>query len=453
MTNNNADTKASLLVFGLCAVLLVLAPFYASGKTPCARLILESVGLLLLMVVFWSGISRGKSYGIVSVYLVISVGLACLYLVPIPFDYWSQLPGRELYLSVYQWLIEQGVDAERYQLSIVPYKTTLALLALLPTLGIFYSALSLSDERIKQLAFLLLAVAAIQAILGLIQYASGNPWFHFGIEANGRSAQGTYLNPDHFAALLEMTLPIAIGMMLYSIGRSQYDRRHDGKGAVVNQVLIFASIALVILLAGIFTRSRAGVALIMLAMLISSVIFSRHVGGKQSVGLTAIFATIAVGVSMSIGLIPILNRFVATNPVEDERFRIFEHTLEGFRAFFPFGSGPGTFPDVYRAFQPIEQLRFINNAHNDYLELLFEMGAFGAAIIVGFLLLYLFACFMLRGRGWNRMHFIQVAAAIGIFLMLLHSLADFNLHTPANAIVFAFLVGILFRKEEVKRRR
>ena len=132
MTSSKSDSIATVLVFCLCAALLVVAPFYASGKTPYARLILESVGLVLLVVIFWTGLSRGKLYGIASVYLLVSIGLACLYVVPIPFDYWSQLPGRELYLNVYQWLLEQGVAAERYQLSIVPYKTTLALLALLP---------------------------------------------------------------------------------------------------------------------------------------------------------------------------------------------------------------------------------------------------------------------------------------------------------------------------------
>lgn len=449
---DNSGSRSLMFVFYLCALLLIIAPFYASGKTPIARMTLESIGLVLLFVVFWFGLSRAKTHSIVSAYVLISVGLACLYLVPIPFEYWVQLPGRELYVNVYEWLIGQGVAVENYQLSVIPYETTLALLALLPMLGIFYGTLSLSDEQVDRLVFLLLVVAGIQAIIGLIQYASGNPSFYFGLTPSG-SAQGTYLNRDHFVALLEMTLPIAIGFMLYSIGRNQHDRRRNSSSTTLNQVLIYGSLALVILLAGIFTRSRAGVLLIMVAVLLSCIIFSRHIGGKQSVGLAAIFSTISVGVALSIGLIPVLNRFIATNPVEDERFRIFKHTLEGFNAFFPFGSGPGTFSDVYRAFQPIEQLRFINNAHNDYFELLFEMGVFGSGIIVGFLCLYLFACYRLRNRIWNRMQFIQVAAAIGVFLILLHSLADFNLHTPANAIVFCFLLGVLFRREgNIKKR-
>jgi hypothetical protein len=45
---------------------------------------------------------------------------------------------------------------------------------------------------------------------------------------------------------------------------------------------------------------------------------------------------------------------------------------------------------------------------------------------------------------WSRFRFIQVGAGIGILLLLLHSLADFNLHIPANVVYFAFLAGVFF---------
>lgn len=446
-----ASSFSSRLIFILAAISLLIVPLHGILIASQVLLLLEVLGLLILLVVFWSGLCRGGTSAVVLWFLFISLLMACLYIVPIPkglsipFIDIGNLPGRSLYNEVEQWLASRGVVSDT-TLSLIPSMSVLALLALLPPLALFFTSISISEVQLRNLVYLLLLICGVQAVLGLIQYASGNPTFYFGMTPNGRSAQGTYVNRDHFVALLEMLLPIAIGLMLYSIGRSSYDRRSDATARILNQVLIFGFLAILIFLAGVFARSRTGVFLIMVAVLVSSVVFARHIGGKQSVGLAAVFATIAVGLATSIGLIPVLNRFVARNPVEDERFRIFEHTIEGIKAFFPFGSGPGTFGDVYRAFQPIEQLRFINNAHNDYLELLFEMGAFGAFIIAGFFLIYISGWLKLAGQTWSRMHFIKVGAGIGIFLFMLHLSTEFLLHEPMNTMVFAMLVGVFLRR-------
>ena len=445
------NSLSSQLVFILAAISLLVVPLHGVLIASHVLLLLEALGLVILFVIFWSGLYRGGTTAVVLWFLFISLALSCLYVVPIPqgfnipFVDLDNLPGRSLYNDVEKWLAARGVVSDT-TLSLIPYMSALALLALLPPLALFFTSISITEIQLRNLFYLLLFICGVEAVLGLIQYASGNPTFYFGMKPNGRSAQGTYVNRDHFVALLEMLLPIAIGLMLYSIGRSSYDRRFDAKARILNQVLIFGFLAILIFLAGVFARSRTGVFLIMVAVLVSSVVFARHIGGKQSVGLAAVFATIAVGLAASIGLIPVLNRFVARNPVEDERFRIFEHTIEGIKAFFPFGSGPGTFGDVYRAFQPIEQLKFINNAHNDYLELLFEMGAFGAFIIIGFFLIYIFGWFKLAGQTWSRMHFIKVGAGIGIFLFMLHLTTEFLLHEPMNTMVFAMLVGVFLRK-------
>jgi len=448
---SGSSSLASRLVFLLAALSLLVVPLHGILVHSQVMFILESLGLITLLIVFWSGLYKGGTYRIVLWFLLVSLTVACLYVVPIPQGFslplidFNNLPGRSIYSEVDQWLASRGMVSDA-TLSLIPNVSVLALLALLPPLALFFVGISVTELQLRNLVYLLLLIAGIQAILGLIQYSSGNPAFYFGISPNGRSAQGTYVNRDHFAALLEMTLPIAIGLMLYSIGRSSYDRRRDTKTWILNQVLIFGFLAILLFLAGIFARSRTGVFLIMVAVLVSSFVFARHIGGKQSVGLSAVFATIAVALATSIGLIPVLNRFVSRNPVEDERFRIFEHTIEGIKAFFPFGSGPGTFSEVYRAFQPIEQLSFVNNAHNDYLEFMFEMGAAGVFIIAGFLLLYIFGCFKLMGKVWSRMHFIKVAASIGIFLFMLHLLSEFLLHEPMNTMVFALLIGIFLRK-------
>lgn len=446
-----ASSFSSGLVFFLVALSLLIVPLHGILAHSQVLLILEVLGLLVLLVIFWTGLYKGGTYNVVLWFLAISLVFCCLYIVPIPKDLtlpwidFSNLPGRSIYNEVDQWLASRNIHSS-VTLSLIPYASTLAILALLPPFALFFAAISLTELQLRNLIYLVLLIAGAQAVLGLVQYSSGNPVFYFGITPNGRSAQGTYVNRDHFVALLEMTLPIAIGLMLFSIGRSSDSRRQGSKESVLNQVLIFGFLSVLLFLAGVFARSRIGVFLIMVAVMISSLVFARHIGGKQSAGLSAVFATVAVALAASIGLIPVLNRFVSRNPVENERFRIFEHTIEGIRAFFPIGSGPGTFSDIYRSFQPVEQLKFVNNAHNDYLELVFEMGAFGFLIILCFLLLYIFGCIKLMHKNWSRVHFMKVGACIGIFLFLLHLLGEFLLHEPMNTMIFALFLGVFFRK-------
>lgn len=448
MRREKEPALSAKFVFLMSALLMLIVPFHAVLVPEQVLLVLEFIAVLVLFVVFWSGLYKQGTYSIVGWFLFLSLVAAAIYVMPLPFLNDIALPGRGLYSDVRSWLVGQGIDVGPHYLSIIPYKSVLALLALLPPLAIFFAMVSLSESLVRRLVYLLLIIVSVEAALGLIQYASGNRDFYFGLTGSG-SAQGTYINRDHFSALLEMTLPIALGMMLFSIGRSQHSHLSN-KGKVFNQTLLFASVALLIFLAAVFARSRAGVFLIMLAVLISSIVFARHIGGGRSVSLTAAFSTVAMGLAVTIGLIPVLNRFVATNPIEDERWRIFEHTIEGLKSFFPIGSGPGTFIDIYPAFQPIEQLNTINRAHNDYLELVFELGAVGIFVIIGFWLLYIFGWFKIAGKAWDRMHFIQVGSGIGIFLLLLHCSVEFILHEPMNTLVFALLAGVFFSKRLVR---
>ena len=435
------------LSYYLSALLLLVAPLFYAGKTSESIFVIQCLGAALLFFVFWGGIYFKKLTTITVFYLFVSLTLSLAYLLPIPMEYWQQLPGRGLYVDSYRWLAQQGASEPALFLSIVPSETALSLLMLVPTLAIFLSAVSVPDREAKRLVYVLLFVAAAQAALGTVQYASGNPDFLFGIQSHGKNAQGMYTNRDHFVALMEMSLPLLMGLMLYCVGRDSVDRHRESEGFPVNQLLLFACATIIVLVGAIFSRSRAGIFLIMLLVFLSSVVFSRHVGGKQSVSLTVIFLVIAGGIATTVGLIPVLNRFIVLDPSEDGRWPIFETTISVMKSFFPLGSGPGTFAEVYRASQPIDQLRYINHAHNDYLELLLEMGAAGAFVIVGFLLVYLGGWIRLRGHIWNRMHFIQIGAGLAIFAILLHSLVDFNFHTPANFIVFAFLAGIFMRKK------
>ncbi|QQZ29896.1 O-antigen ligase family protein [Thiothrix subterranea] len=431
------------IVFGVTCLLLLFSPLMRAGNTAMALLIMQCMGLIMLATIGWWGLCRQRFTGAIWWFLLFALSILTLYLMPLPESLWRTLPGRDLYVQVYDWLDENGKADAYLALSVIPTNSLYSLLAVLPALAVFLAVGSMNKKHTLYSLYVFLGIAALQAAYGLSQYAAGFT----------DSATGSYPNRDHFSTLMEIAFPLAAGLTAYTIGRRHVqDDGHDLNHFIhkFNHALIFGSIALLLLLAGVFSRSRAGVALIILGLLLCSLLFARHIGGKRSAGMGVVISTIGFGIASSIGLIPVLNRFVQANPMEDERWRILEVSWQAVQQFFPFGTGLGTYADVYHAFQPVEQIGFAHNAHNDYLELLLETGVVGLGIILAVLALYAYGWWQMREQSWGQERFIKVGAGIGILLMLLHASVDFNFHIPANAVFFAFLAGLFLKRPLVE---
>ncbi len=107
------------------------------------------------------------------------------------------------------------------------------------------------------------------------------------------------------------------------------------------------------------------------------------------------------------------------------------------------GTGPGTFATVFTQYQPPGHAKRSFFAHNDYLHFASEVGLFLIPIIV----LMIITLFI---KGFNKMknpsrmvQGITLGAMSGITAILVHSISDFNLHIPANAILFTVLAALV----------
>jgi O-antigen ligase len=108
------------------------------------------------------------------------------------------------------------------------------------------------------------------------------------------------------------------------------------------------------------------------------------------------------------------------------------------------GWGLGTFPTVYPSFRSFYTNLFVNEAHNDYAQLLVETGLIGFALMLWFVF-----CMYRSGlpRSSRRWEFkwdgaVSLAALLGCTGLLVHSFVDFNLQIPANAAMFYALCGL-----------
>jgi O-antigen ligase len=120
------------------------------------------------------------------------------------------------------------------------------------------------------------------------------------------------------------------------------------------------------------------------------------------------------------------------------------------------GWGLGAFPVVYPEFRSFYTTLFVNQAHNDYLQLLVETGLAGFSIAVWFLVLvFRKAAGKLEDWTETASGALTAAALLGCVGILVHSFLDFNLQIPANAALFYVLCAIAAAAplEQSHRRR
>lgn len=447
--------------FYLLLFVLVFAPLISGGNRPIPLLMLELSALAIAGYLVSD--SRALSR-IPKLYLVLLAGifiLPLLHLIPLPFSVWAMLPGHSSYA---QALVDvnSSLNSSARAASLVPSLTEYSWLAVLPPIMVFLFTLSVPKEQLKTAVMVFLGMAAFQAVFGLMQYGAGpDSWLQINDSPHKAFALGTYPNRDHLAGFLEMALPLSLAMLTVSIGHSHAARRHTRNmrqrlvllaSTHLNQTAMYACVSIAILLGLIFTHSRTGNALAMLVILLSTIVFSTRIGGRNVYGVIGTFSAIALMLAVEVGMAPVLNRFVQQDPLQDGRWMIFNNTISAIGEFFPLGSGIGTFNQAFPRFQDFSfNGAFINRAHNDYLEWIMEGGIIAGFLILMFLALYLSRWPKVLKRGeWRTFNFMQIGAGIGLFAMILHTFVDFNLHIPANQIYFAFLAALFFYQTDNK---
>ena len=152
----------------------------------------------------------------------------------------------------------------------------------------------------------------------------------------------------------------------------------------------------------------------------------------------------------------------ASGQFEDVRLWIWDSAVELWKEEPWMGAGPGHFDQRYGKYRQADwrvqgRPQYV---HNDYLNALTEWGVVGVGIILATMLLLSRGFFHtwaqvgrnhaeLNRRRSNR-EALLLGAMFGILAMLLHSVVDFNLQIPANALLFVALMGIItsFRRYE-----
>jgi O-antigen ligase len=291
------------------------------------------------------------------------------------------------------------------------------------------------------LSYPLTAIAALLAVLGTLQYYLG---------ASDVGASGTYVNRNHFAGLLEMCLPFPVCLAI-SHWRKQPDKYHTALGPAL-KACGFVFIAAIILLGILHSLSRMGFVATLASLYVVGLLTLR--GGPGVSPWRRALPVAAVGLLIGAAFIflppdQLIARFgtmLDQTDGEADRSRIWADTMPMIQDFPVAGCGLGGFESCFHRFNRSAPNFRVDFAHNDYLQLLAELG------LAGFLPLLFLAALALAatvrraiGRADEDAGLLALACAGSITAIAIHSVADFNLYIPANAIALSWIGGIALR--------
>jgi len=249
---------------------------------------------------------------------------------------------------------------------------------------------------------------------------------------------GPYVNHNHYAGLMEMLVPIPLLLSLQDHIQDQHR-----KMAIAAASVMASSIFL--------SGSRGGMAALLVQLVVLAAFVLRR--NKKKIGRSAmalgLFAVIVIGLLTWLGGSEVVKR-LATIHQETQtelsggtRVDMDSDAMKMFSQKPVLGWGLGAFPDVYPQFRSFSTNFFVNAAHNDYLQLLVEMG------VLGFVAMLWFVVAMYRGAirkvgKWtsDTNSALGLAAMLGCTGILVHSFVDFNLQVPANAALFYVLAVV-----------
>ena len=293
---------------------------------------------------------------------------------------------------------------------------------------IAFVAVQLRRDHIRLFANTMVVFGSLYAVFAVLQGFTSNSKIYWLIKVHSNSVYGSYVNHNHYAGLMELLLPLALVLAL-----EPTLRREKRLLLACTTVIMAASVFL--------SQSRGGMIAVIVELVFLGVIWIIRFSPRKS---ATVFVAFCIATALLLAWVapPELGSRM-TDTHDPARLLIHRDSIRMFLAHPFLGSGFGTFATVFPHYRVFYDGFFMDNAHDDYLELLLETGLIGFAVAVWFLV-------VLYREGFRNMRLIKnssssrisTAALAGCTGLLAHSFLDFNLHIPANAALFYVLCVI-----------
>jgi O-antigen ligase len=407
----------------------------------CERGILALVLAILVFGPLALGAVRGLEFAILeglALGVMLLWGLR-LWISPRPQLLWPPICWPVLVFALYA--------IARYCTADVEYLARQELLRVLVYAFLFIAILNnlYRQETTQVIGLTLIFLAMAISFYAIYQWMKDSDYVWRFIKPYPHRGSGTYICPNHLAGFLEMLLPLSLSYTL--------------AGRLKPATKVCTGYAALVIAGGIaVSGSRGGWLATAPALLVLFGVFLCYRSYRLPAALTLVlilaggllFSSKSFLVHLRLKQLPDQQAKIA----EDMRFALWQPAVRMWQEHLWWGVGPAHYDARFPGYRPEGvQLRPIR-AHNDYLNTLADWGLAGAALVAsawGLLGIGVYKTWLrtrirsgdLGGeRGSNRFAFL-LGASVGLLAILFHSVADFNMHIPANAILVVALMALL----------
>ncbi len=353
-------------------------------------------------------------------------------------------------------------------LSLAPYTTRFAVVQLVVYFVFFALLLAFitNQKRLRQTVLTVTIFGALMAFFGILQRLAGVEGV-YGLRETATNVKfASYINQHHFAALMEMTIGLTLALLF-------------GKATNKDKRIFLIIAAAVMGIAILFTGSRGGlISLFAVLVFVVAANLLKKQGsgdkvsesGEKSKNYRRNFTYIIGGLALMFGLFgavimlggddSILRGVGLSYPGEDlssGRLHFWQTALKIISDYPILGAGLDAFGVAFTRYDTWNGTSRVEQAHNDYLQILADAGILGFACVAAFIfLLFRQSLRIITKTSDNFRRNVAVGALAGCFGILIHSFFDFPLRTPANGyffLIFATLATASINYPKLYRKR
>jgi O-antigen ligase len=285
-----------------------------------------------------------------------------------------------------------------------------------------------TTDHWRSFVWFVLILGFAVSLFAIIQHFTFNGKLYWVRELRyGGVPFGPFVDRDHFAGLMELIAPAGLSLLIL-----RGERRELWPILTMFTLLPIGALFL--------SASRGGIIgfLCEVALLLALVFFHQREAKTVAAGL--IILVLVAGMVGWLGVGRALDRFKQYSVLEVTEGRRAEITRDSWRIFRDhpvLGTGFGTLQEVFPKYETYYDGYVVNHTHNDYVELLAETGLAGGILAIAFLALLAMQSWKAMNAGHGSLELaLHIGALTACFGILVHSLVDYNLHIPSNALIF-----------------
>lgn len=322
-----------------------------------------------------------------------------------------------------------------FGLSAYPYATKIELLKWGAYILLFFLTIESfrTVEQVKRFGWFLIILGFLVSLFGIVQYFTFNGKLYWSVTLPpGAEPFGPFVNRDDFAGFVELTVPLGLAMLLFRAWREK-----------LVFLLLFTIVPIGAL---ILCASRGGIIGFGFEFVLLLFLSRASAVGRRQVLAAAALTLVACAFVVWLGVSEAIKRFERLTPGEISRNRrvsLYRDTWQIFVHHPWVGTGLGTLVVAYPGYESYYDGLIVDHAHNDYLELLADTGLVGGLCGLVFVVLVFWrALANLRVAESRVGRALYAGAVVACAGLLLHSVVDFNLHIPSNALIFLLLASV-----------